>query len=328
MIWTQVDCQFRMRLPLLPVVVFDQLFKELGLVDLVNLSYTCKSLHEATTRFLYSQADQLCEELEILDLSTEASEPLETRLELLEQALLHNPRNAQFLHSHTSFDIDMLKELWQHTPLTLKWLQLPSVWFESSDEEEIKACVLAKHPDTSIKDIIVGEDEAPETGYLGFFRLMHTFFDLRRLTINLYYNRGNEEHLDPDELIRDINCPNLEELILTFCKTVVSLEDHLPSLKLLVMDTTETYGSRCAFSDLEKDIYTKDQKWDRLNALYTRGVHLSCPPDGLYGFVVQYATQTGRDPSHLIRWLLKGESYFYADEDSSHTFWMDLMDYK
>jgi hypothetical protein len=314
-----------MFLHLLPVVVFDQLFEELGPIDLVNLSYTCRSLHEATSRFLYTRADHFCEELEEVDGSILGRGPhgYHSRLRMLEQALLHNPRNAQFLHSHTSFDVDTLKDLWQQTPLTLKWLRLPSMWFESSNEEEISACVLAKHADTSIRDIIVGEDEAPETGYLGVFQLMHTFLDLTRLAINIH-NRFNDEYLDPDQVISDINCPNLEELILSSCDIVVSLDGKLPSLKFLVIDTNGRSGI-FAFSDTEKDFYTKGEKWDRINALYNKGVQFAYLRYGVYGFVVQYAMQTGQDPWPLIRWLLNSDSYLHSE---SSDFVLDLTGFK
>src|SRR5271167_1884365 len=101
-----------------PLVVLDQIFGQLEVVELRAISLTCKSLHPCANRFLYRKADDFVTEQDKkwhpwFPDSTYHRRPLI----LLERSLAENPQNAVYIRSFTATSLSRLEHVWNVIPL-------------------------------------------------------------------------------------------------------------------------------------------------------------------------------------------------------------------
>jgi hypothetical protein len=304
-----------MDLSTLPAVVLDILMRNLTLESLLSISRTCKCLHIESNRLLYRHPANICLRIEYKEFVSEylrnhphntPKQSVATRLQKLEQSLSRSQTYARFLSSHTSFSPKWLQAVWSRLPLRLTKLRLDRLWFITSNEREIAECVASKHDQTRIDEIFL--DGPPEQGYGSLLRRLHSFCGLNALHVHVS-SFSFTQH--PDDIVTELNCPQLKRLVLRCCNHLVSLGSRLPSLEIL-----EIYPLYYDLDHFDEDSNCEDpaEKWDKLSVLKERGIHFLYASFlnseiGLLPFVFQYADRKQLNPRSLIRWLLTSQNY-------------------
>ena len=303
-----------MKLSTLPLVVLDTIFRNADIATLLAISQTCKILHYEANRFLYRDPPALCQWLEHKRSEHQSysnsrfERPtrswLENRMVLFEKCLVKNPRNARFLHIHISFSVKLLQTIWSQVPLTLTELRLHHAWFRSSNEEIVK-CINSRHQDTRVKRLFLDADL--EGGFRDVLKLLGSFQFLEVLQVQLW----SEASLQLDELISELDCPQLKRLIIKFSDLVISLGEKLPSLE--VVQIYRLYDCQADGVTFEESLsYSPDDKWNNLLELMNRNIYfvqtlfpMSYDRDiSLLPFVFNYAEKKGIDPIPVVTWLL------------------------
>jgi len=306
-----------MYLSTLPLVVMDTLLAELDLKSLLALSSTCRNLHAHANRILYREP---CFRW-LFTLVRKVSDILE-----LERSLSINPANVQYLRRHDSANINLLRSIWSQSPVTLTELRINSIWFTSSNAQQVADCISAKHRDTYVRKIFL---RAPKDGvFHGFFGLLHTFHGLQ----TLHVTNASFSRLCPDIVIDQLNCPQLKQLHLGESDIIPSIGNKLPNLEVLtirrygtVMWPHHHLGQR---SNDEAKYYTLDEKWARLHNLMTRKINFAQGEIRLallgelvsLPFVFEYARKRGLNPTPIVQWLLVSQNLL---QDERHR-WVNL----
>ena len=181
-----------MNLSTLPLVVLDTLLPELDLECLVALSSTCRSLHAEGNRVLYREPAfrwLSCNPFQFPDAHAHDSPT-----DILERSLSKYSANTLFLKAHRSHDVKLLQEIWSRSRLTLTWLEICSIWFASSNAQEVVECIDSKHRDTYVKAICLHSPESDH--FRGILSSLHTFHGFEVLDI-----KGSMDDFSPDGVI-------------------------------------------------------------------------------------------------------------------------------
>ena len=230
-----------MDLSTLPLVVLDVLLRCLTLQSLISISRTCRAFRNEANRLLYRHPANICGHLETRrHPECFFKRRVANRMRILEQSLSRYHTNAKFLCCHTSFSSKFLLSTWSQPPLVLTRLRLDVGWFTGSNETEISKCLTSKHPETRIEAISL--HGSPDTGYIGLLRQLDSFGGLNSLHIQI---SSFHFSLDPDDIVAELNCPHLKELVLQFSDRLVYLGERLPALEVLVISPCSTSRVIC-----------------------------------------------------------------------------------
>jgi len=292
-----------MSLSTLPLVVLDTLTAKLDLRSLLALSLTSKSLHHIANRVLYREPAFRWFECYLCHLQTDPTHHCASKA--LEENLSTNPTNAFFLRKYKTFKANFLQKIWSQSRLELIELYFSDVWFTSSNDQEIMECLDAKNREICVYEIVI--DWPTDDDYRGLLGRLQSFNGLSVLRIE-GPRFDDDRHSTPDSIIRQLHCPQLEQLHLSLSDLIPSIGDNLPNLNVLTISRNSPYP--CIFCDEEEEYYNLDEKWTRLSALKSRGIHfaqrgfLELDSVSLLQFVFLYTHTKCLDATSMVEWLL------------------------
>ena len=295
-----------------PLVVLDQIFRQLEVAELRALSLTCKSLHPCANHFLYRKADDFVTERDQkwhpwLPKSTHHKRPLI----LLERSLAENPQNAVYIRSFTVTSLSRLEHLWNVIPLALTQLRIFDESTTFCGAVPLTKMILAKHPDTSIEELSV-KVRNPRLNnrddiYRVFPKLLHHFNGLRKFTIFLHHPDVRFVFPSAMHILAYLKCPNLEHLVIKDggAKGIVCPDDNLPNLKFFEILPEDDWEDP-TINPSHGYGYTSDDDLEALRMLMEKGIYFRYGVrfDTLVEFIHE---QPSSHCNRFLKWLLESE---------------------
>lgn len=301
--------------PDLPVLIWDEITRLLQNKDLLALSSTCKSFQYHANRALYRNANKVCAQPILHGQQSK-------RHKLLENSLSMNPQNAMHLRTLTAYSFQSFFEVWTKVPLSLDRLILPELqkWFRRPGYDCLEKVLSTQHPFTSIRELDVLETASlrpvgfgPSRAYTVLPRLLHRFRDLRKFTITLG-KRTTPRIPDVASLIAEIDCPNLEHLIIqaSVRLELACVSDNLLNLKFFEI-LPQVMPKRDENPSAKHGHSVQQDRWI-LNNLRERSIYFR------YGTVphtlapiLNFISSSKEDREPLVRWILESENHLQLD---------------
>jgi hypothetical protein len=237
-----------------------------------------------------------------------------TKHEELEIGLAANPANAQRLNTHSSYDIELLKQLWSTaSPPKVRHLNLTLQWWDKASPEQIRTCIESKNESTVETLVVEVRRKTPEVSRQTLFSVLDRFDALTKLEI---VSAPSKITFTPD--LSEIHCPNLKFLVLHSTHTSVQIDNNLPNLERFEIHRSIGFLEEIDDNSEEAELNALRGWWDMLSQLMVRGILFRC---GCKEFepmlllaVPQIADSVKAEPGPLSRWLIQCERDVQVNE--------------
>jgi hypothetical protein len=204
----------------------DEIVCLLEVPQLAALCLTCNSLRFHAHPRLYRLAHNYCSNID-----KDKSIGPKSRLPKLEKPFSVRPKYAQFIRKHTAVKQWVFNKMWSSKSLgSLEHLYFP--WLSHWSVTKLEHAMSRLRLDISITEMTIVTSSGENGDYeitLLLLSSLYLFRGLRKLNLNLRDRDPSKIKLD--DFLSDIECPQLEHLVLVGTPTIFYALEFLPNLK-------------------------------------------------------------------------------------------------
>jgi hypothetical protein len=235
------------------------------------------------------------------------------RREIFEKWLATSPENGKSVRSFRSTNIELLERIWTQGPMDLDVLHLTRQWFENPHYDGCVARLLkAQHPDTKIQRLIMSLPKWPQCfgGNVKNTCFLPTSEYFRTLTALDISFPTFDCDLDLDlrqQLLENLRCPELEELIYWPTRSIPRLGTMLPKPKSLQICDYETIAGKPELFEETPGTDPPSQVWTELQHLKGRGIQFRHSWEGKSLTLLPWVFYNGFESQAMVFWFLDSE---------------------
>ena len=282
----------------LPLVVQDEVLKNLDRGSLASVSLTCCSLNQEAQKYLYRDLDYF-----------------RKHRGTIERNIRCQPSLIRYIRSFISFNPSFLEWMWVLASPSLESLYL--CWDENTEPNVYGEFLESILPRGRIKRLEVEVKSAFKASFLSSLKLLTSLKDLKL----------NRSTYSLQTILESLEAPSLETLevgpVLDWrLEWRKSFEDAIPNLRGL---RVEIEWPEDEDEQDELDGPPKDVKWETVMTLYHRSIYFDIHKgwDDHHPFLdyaPSYASRHGLDPAPLIQWQVKSLQLFTAKSGCGYIF--------